>query len=135
MKAWLILSLARSEPPTNPGWFSDLVAALPLLGHVSGEMSLCYGRLFGATVRDGYERALEPARAVSGHCRRGPRAYRCVSEYNTTRVHPKLGETHLARWVSLHHPASGGPRRAVADDARHCLTATAAHDALELVAL
>ena len=39
---------------------------MALLGHVSAEMSLRYGRLFDATVRDEYERALDLAKAQLG---------------------------------------------------------------------
>ena len=35
---------------------------MALLGHVSAEMSLRYGRLFDTTVRDEYERALDLAK-------------------------------------------------------------------------
>lgn len=40
----------------------SLQALMALLGHVSAEMSLRYGRLFDATVRDEYERALTLAK-------------------------------------------------------------------------
>ncbi len=40
----------------------SLQALMALLGHVSAEMSLRYGRLFDATVRTEYERALELAK-------------------------------------------------------------------------
>jgi len=39
---------------------------MALLGHVSAEMSLRYGRLFDATVRDEYTRALAQAKAQLG---------------------------------------------------------------------
>jgi hypothetical protein len=39
---------------------------MALLGHVSAEMSLPYGRLFDATVREEYERALALAKARLG---------------------------------------------------------------------
>lgn len=41
----------------------SLQALMALLGHASAEMSLRYGRLFDATVRTEYERALEQAKA------------------------------------------------------------------------
>jgi site-specific recombinase XerD len=44
----------------------SLQALMALLGHVSAEMSLRYGRLFDATVRDEYTRALSLARARLG---------------------------------------------------------------------
>jgi integrase len=44
----------------------SLQALMALLGHVSAEMSLRYGRLFDATVREEYERALDLAKAQLG---------------------------------------------------------------------
>jgi len=44
----------------------SLQALMALLGHVSAEMSLRYGRLFDATVRDEYQRALALAKARLG---------------------------------------------------------------------
>jgi integrase len=44
----------------------SLQALMALLGHVSAEMSLRYGRLFDATVRDEYERALTLAKQQLG---------------------------------------------------------------------
>lgn len=43
-----------------------LQTLMVLLGHVSAQMSLRYGRLFDATVRDDYERALTQAKAHLG---------------------------------------------------------------------
>ena len=44
----------------------SLQALMVLLGHVSAEMSLRYGRLFDQTVRENYERALAQAKATLG---------------------------------------------------------------------
>lgn len=44
----------------------SLQALMALLGHSSGEMSLRYGRLFDATVRQEYERALDLAKSQIG---------------------------------------------------------------------
>jgi hypothetical protein len=44
----------------------SLQALMALLGHVSAGMSLRYGRLFDATVRQNYERALTQAKAKLG---------------------------------------------------------------------
>ncbi|HVB41991.1 MAG TPA: tyrosine-type recombinase/integrase [Streptosporangiaceae bacterium] len=44
----------------------SLQALMALLGHVSAAMSLRYGRLFDATVRDEYQRALSLAKAQLG---------------------------------------------------------------------
>lgn len=46
---------------------------MALLGHVSTEMSLRYGRLFDSTVRAEYERALELAKARIGTLPEGPK--------------------------------------------------------------
>jgi integrase len=44
----------------------SLQALMALLGHVSAEMSLRYGRLFDSTIRDEYERALTLAKQRAG---------------------------------------------------------------------
>ena len=44
----------------------SLQALMALLGHVSAEMSLRYGRLFDETVRENYERALAQAKSSLG---------------------------------------------------------------------
>jgi integrase len=44
----------------------SLQALMALLGHVSAEMSLRYGRLFDTTIRDEYERALTLAKQRAG---------------------------------------------------------------------
>jgi integrase len=44
----------------------SLQALMALLGHVSAEMSLRYGRLFDTTIRDEYERALTLAKQHAG---------------------------------------------------------------------
>jgi len=51
----------------------SLQALMALLGHVSAEMSLRYGRLFDTTVRAEYERALELAKARIDGLPAGPR--------------------------------------------------------------
>ena len=51
----------------------SLQALMALLGHVSAEMSLRYGRLFDKTVRAEYERALELAKARIGPLPEGPK--------------------------------------------------------------
>ena len=49
----------------------SLQALMALLGHVSAEMSLRYGRLFDTTVRAEYERALELAKSRLGELSTG----------------------------------------------------------------
>ena len=44
----------------------SLQALMAILGHVSAEMSLRYGRLFDSTIRDEYERALDLAKTRIG---------------------------------------------------------------------
>ena len=51
----------------------SLQALMALLGHVSAEMSLRYGRLFDTTVRAEYERALDLAKARIGPAARWAR--------------------------------------------------------------
>jgi site-specific recombinase XerD len=53
----------------------SLQALMALLGHVSAEMSLRYGRLFDATVRDEYTRALSLAKARLGPVLPGERTH------------------------------------------------------------
>jgi integrase len=50
----------------------SLQALMALLGHVSAEMSLRYGRLFDTTVRAEYERALDLAKGRLGSLPTGP---------------------------------------------------------------
>ena len=52
-----------------------LQALMALLGHVSAEMSLRYGRLFDATVRNEYQRALTLAKAQLGPVLPGDRTH------------------------------------------------------------
>jgi hypothetical protein len=52
----------------------SLQALMALLGHVSAEMSLRYGRLFDTTVRAEYERALDLAKSRLGTLPSGRRA-------------------------------------------------------------
>ena len=51
----------------------SLQALMALLGHMSAEMSLRYGRLFDTTVRAEYERALDLAKQQATHPRIRPR--------------------------------------------------------------
>jgi integrase len=51
----------------------SLQALMALLGHVSAEMSLRYGRLFDTTVRAEYQRALDLAKANIGPLPDGPK--------------------------------------------------------------
>lgn len=84
----------------------SLQALMALLGHVSAEMSLRYGRLFDMTVRAEYERALELAKARIG----GLPVHR--TETHTGQLwRLARGTVHKGpsgRW-SL--PAGAGPRR------------------------
>jgi integrase len=50
----------------------SLQALMALLGHVSAEMSLRYGRLFDTTVRNEYERALDLVKSRIGSLPAGP---------------------------------------------------------------
>ena len=56
----------RLTPFTSFNAGVSLQSLMALLGHVSAEMSLRYGRLFDSTVRTEYERALAAAKAHLG---------------------------------------------------------------------
>jgi hypothetical protein len=56
----------RSTPLTSLNSGVSLQALMAMLGHVSAEMSLRYGRLFDETVRTEYERALTLAKSRIG---------------------------------------------------------------------
>ena len=81
----------------------SLQALMALLGHVSAEMSLRYGRLFDTTVRAEYERALDHAKA-----RIGPLPARCVpvTGDGDWRNAPLI-KTRLAGGYCLRAPAQG----------------------------
>lgn len=58
------LQITAATEPVNAGCSQQVLMAL--LGHVSAEMSLRYGRLFDATVRADYDRSLARAKAEPG---------------------------------------------------------------------
>lgn len=59
----------------------SLQALMALLGHVSAEMSLRYGRLFDATVRENYERALALAKERLGPVLPEPTPFRTPEDW------------------------------------------------------
>lgn len=59
----------------------SLQALMALLGHVSAAMSLRYGRLFDATVREDYERSLAQAKARLGPVLPGPAPLRLETDW------------------------------------------------------
>jgi site-specific recombinase XerD len=61
----------------------SLQSLMALLGHVSAEMSLRYGRLFDATVRDEYQRALDQAKQRFGSLL-PEQAPACLASIDTT---------------------------------------------------
>ena len=83
----------------------SLQALMALLGHVSAEMSLRYGRLFDATVRADYEKALNLAKArlgpVLGECSGPP-----PLDDSDWRESPHL-KTRLAAGYCVRIPAQG----------------------------
>src|SRR5215471_9100087 len=85
--------------PTPPQFYAgvSLQALIALLGHVLAEMSLRYGRLFDATVRTEYERALTLAKANLGPLPQG----RASAAH---RRHPRP----LARHPDDQSPLGGG---------------------------
>ena len=78
----------------------SLQALMALLGHVSAAMSLRYGRLFDATVRDEYQRALTLAKAQLGPVLPG-------------RAHPAPGRRHHRRELARRAADQSPPGRRV----------------------
>ena len=76
---------------------------MALLGHVSAEMSLRYGRLFDTTVRAEYERALDLAKAHIGPL---PAQRIAVTGEGDWRDAPLI-KTKLAGGYCLRSPAQG----------------------------
>ena len=85
----------------------SLQALMAILGHVSAEMSLRYGRLFDSTIRDEYERALDLAKTRIGTLGtlNAHAATDTVSD-SDWRTTPTLG-TALASGHCLRAPAQG----------------------------
>ncbi len=83
----------------------SLQALMALLGHVSAEMSLRYGRLFDTTVRAEYERALDLAKANIGPLPEGPRRIPVAAE-GDWRQAPAI-KARLAGGYCLRAPAQG----------------------------
>jgi len=83
----------------------SLQSLMALLGHVSAEMSLRYGRLFDQTVRAEYERALDLAKARIGALRDNKRRIplRAASDW---RDEPAI-KSRLAGGYCLRAPAQG----------------------------
>jgi integrase len=81
----------------------SLQALMALLGHVSAEMSLRYGRLFDTTVRAEYERALDLAKARIGPL---PAQRVPVTDEGNWRDAPLI-KTRLAGGYCLRSPAQG----------------------------
>jgi len=92
----------------------SLQALMALLGHVSAEMSLRYGRLFDATVREGYERALQQAKARLGPVLPEPAALRLDGDWRAA----PLIKARLAGGYCL-RAAAQGPC-AYANICEHC---------------
>jgi integrase len=83
----------------------SLQALMALLGHVSAEMSLRYGRLFDATVRAEYQRALDLAKAAIGPLPPGPKRIPVAAE-GDWRDAPAV-KARLAGGYCLRAPAQG----------------------------
>jgi hypothetical protein len=77
----------------------------PYIKHVSAEMSLRYGRLFDATVRAEYERALELAKTRIGSLSEGPKRIRITND-SDWREAPAI-KARLAGGYCLRAPAQG----------------------------
>src|SRR5712691_11332545 len=87
----------------------SLQALMALLGHVSAEMSLRYGRLFDATVRQEYERALALAKAQLGPVLPGQRTPLPLADVtgNGAWQNAPLIKSRLAGGYCLRTPAQG----------------------------
>jgi len=83
----------------------SLQSLMALLGHVSAEMSLRYGRLFDQTVRAEYERALDLAKARIGPLPEGPKRIP-VASYGDWKAAPAI-KARLAGGYCLRAPAQG----------------------------
>jgi integrase len=83
----------------------SLQALMALLGHVSAEMSLRYGRLFDTTVRAEYQRALDLAKANIGPLPEGPKRIPVTAE-GDWRQAPAI-KARLAGGYCLRAPAQG----------------------------
>ena len=98
----------------------SLQSLMALLGHVSAEMSLRYGRLFDATVKAEYERALTAAKAhlgIAAHrpARRADAACRCST--GTGKKRPRV-KARLAGGFCVRAQAQGPC--AYANICEHC---------------
>ncbi len=83
----------------------SLQSLMALLGHVSAEMSLHYGRLFDQTVRAEYERALDLAKARIGPLTEG-RTRIPVTSDDDWKAAPAI-KARLAGGYCLRAPAQG----------------------------
>jgi len=83
----------------------SLQSLMALLGHVSAEMSLRYGRLFDQTVRAEYERALDLAKARIGQLPDGPKRIPVTAD-GDWREAPAI-KARLAGGYCLRAPAQG----------------------------
>jgi integrase len=83
----------------------SLQALMALLGHVSAEMSLRYGRLFDSTVRTEYERALDMAKARIGPLPTGRRTLPLVDITNGDWRETPMIKARMAGGYCLRAPA------------------------------
>lgn len=98
----------------------SLQALMAMLGHVSAEMSLRYGRLFDETVRADYERALTQAKAQLGPVlpARTPLPITDISSGATDWKDTPTIKARLAGGYCLRTPAQGAC--AYANICEHC---------------
>ena len=96
----------------------SLQALMALLGHVSAEMSLRYGRLFDATVRTEYERALTLAKQRLGTLPEGRTALPLAGITNGGWKDSPVIKSRLAGGFCLRAPAQGAC--ACANICEHC---------------
>ncbi|MCX2750449.1 tyrosine-type recombinase/integrase [Arthrobacter sp. MI7-26] len=111
----------------------SLQALMALLGHMSAEMSLRYGRLFDATVRSEYERALDLAKqqALRPHSGRTSLPLRDITGGKDWKDTPLL-KSRMAGGFCLRAPAQGAC--AYANICEHCPSFHAEPSSLPILA-
>ncbi|GAA3317779.1 tyrosine-type recombinase/integrase [Arthrobacter ramosus] len=111
----------------------SLQALMALLGHMSAEMSLRYGRLFDATVRTEYERALDLAKqqALTPHSGRTSLPLRDITGGKDWKDTPLL-KSRMAGGFCLRAPAQGAC--AYANICEHCPSFHAEPSSLPILA-
>ncbi len=110
----------------------SLQSLMALLGHVSAEMSLRYGRLFDSTVREEYERALTAAKQHLGSMPTDPPGGRGLTPLNEDWQHGPGIKARLAAGFCVRAHAQGAC--AYANICEHCPSFRTDPDSLPVLA-